>query len=530
MCHVKKTLAHGLLISLLFNSSALANYCATGTANLMFVCDVTRFVLRSVSPVNGQVTTIAGLDQTSGSVDANGVAARFSRIVSTTFSRDGTMLYIFDDCKIKSMTAVNGLYTVRTLATVCTMTTPEGFLVTSADNSKLYISIPANQVLVLSLATKSLSVLLGLNKGSSCSLGAASNADISYPGGMYASKTGSFLMIVSYSNHVVYKLDLLTNQLSVFAGSCGAGSMTLTNGVGTNVKFFKPYYITMTYDESTMFVSDQAGFTLRKITYPGAVVTTMISSIGNKISGMTISPDSAYLFFTGNFISTDITGVYRVTISSATFAAFSGSVTKGGVDGTATAAQFYNPGGISYFACGCFPGKYGLNSASTCSACPAGTYLPHYGALSVAECIACQSGKYNPSTGGSSTLACLVCAADTYSLSGSAGCSPCDPAVCGAGSYLSACGGGIAATCSLCPDGTYSFSGDATCSLCTAGTYSLSGATSCLPCAADWYSLDGASACSPCDPAVCEPGSYLSACGGGIPLTCTGCTNTNYTV
>jgi hypothetical protein len=64
----------------------------------------------------------------------------------------------------------------------------------------------------------------------------------------------------------------------------------------------------------------------------------------------------------------------------------------------------------------CGPGFYGASGATSCTACPAGTYNPNTGSTSAAACIACLAGTYNVNTGSTSAAACIACPAGTYNI------------------------------------------------------------------------------------------------------------------
>jgi hypothetical protein len=63
----------------------------------------------------------------------------------------------------------------------------------------------------------------------------------------------------------------------------------------------------------------------------------------------------------------------------------------------------------------CSLGIYLETGASSCDACPEGTYLETPGGTSVDSCIKCSPGSYSKSAGATSISTCLPCSNGTYS-------------------------------------------------------------------------------------------------------------------
>jgi hypothetical protein len=482
-----------LILLLAFLTPSAAYYCAPGTSNQMYVGQsFYSNTIRSVSPVTGAVTTVAGAvpatsttNGASGTADGDGLNARFSSISASVFSRDGTLLYICDNGVIRTM-STDATHTVKTLASVCLSFS----IAMSADNMKVLVACSStNQLKALDIATKQITVLAGSGAaaGSTCVFGVGTAANLQDPRGVYASRTGKFLLVNSSPGYI-NMIDMSSMQVSLFAGSCGTyGNL---DGTGSVAKFTTIRSIVMTYDESTAFVSDQNDRSIRRITFPGAVVTTVLSITTNYISYLSISPDSLYLYVYYPVFGTERGGIYKITIFTGVMAVFSGGAQSGYVDGSATTAQYRVVSTVAYYTCGCFPGKYAVGDTNVvpqvCNTCAAGKYSAFYAVTTVSSCSTCGTGTYNAVEGAST---CLECAAGKYS------------AVVGAASIT---------TCQMCP----------------AGTFSGSAAGSCSPCGAGSYSLSGMSVCMQCNAAGCGPGKYLLACNGGV-LSCASCTNTN---
>ncbi len=102
---------------------------------------------------------------------------------------------------------------------------------------------------------------------------------------------GTDLYVADYSNHKIRKVDLsdLNNiQVSTFAGS----SVGFLDDTGISARFNGPWGITG--DGSFLYVSDYLGHTIRRISLPGGVVTTLAGTSGT--SGETNGTGAGALF------------------------------------------------------------------------------------------------------------------------------------------------------------------------------------------------------------------------------------------
>jgi len=139
----------------------------------------------------------------------------------------------------------------------------------------------------------------------------------------------------------IYKFNLATNELTVFAGSGISGN---TDGVGTSADF---YTITdITTDGTNLYVA--ATYT-RKVVISTAQVTTIASTLEGGYGYPTwLATDGTNLYVTSDGSNTMNTNlkVYKIEIASGITTVFAGSGTLGTVDGTGTSARFMIPGDI----------------------------------------------------------------------------------------------------------------------------------------------------------------------------------------
>ena len=462
-----------LMLSLFASVKSQAVLCQPGTSNLMFVYNyynwgssTTSQTIKYVSPVNGQVTTVAGGPTTSyTSVDGDGTAARIQGGTGSAFSRNGAYLYLVGNADVRRMSTTDGKYTVTTLFP--RLKWNFHYIAVSADDSEVvYWNAFNYQINAYNVNTNTFRIVAGNGlENDVCTEGDALSAQVSFVSGLYYSRTAKFILFASSSTNSIHLLNISTNYLSRFAGVCGVSGFA--DGNRNQATFDNPGGIVMNRDETMIYVMDQDGGAIRKVSYPSGNVQSLSLAVKSVVRSLTISPDFQYLFYTSESLASNSNrvGVYRVTISSNVVSAFSGSATKGASDGSATTAQFSSLGAVTYYGCGCPPGS--LNTG-TCTLCPSGTYNPLWGAITASDCVSCEAGKYNPSAGATSASGCVSC---------------------------------------------------------SAGKYSGSGASSCTDCGISTYSLGGTSVCLPCD-ATCNAG-YFKPCDptNGIG-TCVACTNT----
>ena len=138
---------------------------------------------------------------------------------------------------------------------------------------------------------------------------------------------------------------------SAFAGSGLGGS---ADGTGTSAQLYRPYGIALD-SSGTLYVADRGNQTIRKITSAG-VVTTLAGTAGasgsadgtgtaaqfNQPGGVAVgSGGDLYVTDTGNSIIRKVTSAGVVTTLAGT------QGTSGSTDGTGTAASFNQPFGIA---------------------------------------------------------------------------------------------------------------------------------------------------------------------------------------
>lgn len=141
------------------------------------------------------------------------------------------------------------------------------------------------------------------------------------------------------------------SQLSLFAGD-PANPWGYADGTGTAAIFAEPYGLA-TDSAGNVYVADSFNHLIRKITSAG-VVTTLA---GNQLYGNVDGTGTAARFFNPDGVATDSTGnVYvadtyndsiRKVSPAGVVTTLAGSGVGGSADGTGTAASFYTPVGVA---------------------------------------------------------------------------------------------------------------------------------------------------------------------------------------
>jgi hypothetical protein len=189
--------------------------------------------------------------------------------------------------------------------------------------------------------------------------GVGSNAGFSAVRGITVTTDGSMAYIADYSNHRIRRLNLLTANVTTFAGSGTAGP---ANGIGTNAQFSNPFGIALhPIDNSIMLVVNTLGRTIVQVRTSNALVSSFAGVYA--LTGVTDGPASQARLSSPYGISFHPTGTYvvivdnsnykirRITYPGAFVTTLAGS-SYGYADGTGTSAKFGTLGGISIDAYG----------------------------------------------------------------------------------------------------------------------------------------------------------------------------------
>ncbi|HMW08200.1 MAG TPA: hypothetical protein PKC94_24200, partial [Leptospiraceae bacterium] len=250
----------------------------------LYVADYFNNRIRKVVIATGATTTLAG-NGTNAKVDGTGTSASLSlpRFLTT----DGTYLYVSDTTNncIRKVNITSAVVTTI----VCNNTLlsdPRGLIVY---NNMLYIADnSANAIRQIDLSTNALSTVI--------------SSGLSSPRNM--TLIGSDIYIADSGLDRVAKTTIGTWTLSTFAGS----SSGYLDGTGTGAQFKNLEGITT--DGTDLYVADTGNHNVRKVTVPGAVVTTLAGSLSASSGYTNSSTFSTARFNNPRGITSDGTNLY----------------------------------------------------------------------------------------------------------------------------------------------------------------------------------------------------------------------------
>lgn len=199
-------------------------------------------------------TNLAGLAGTSGSVNGTGTAAQFNQPWGVAV--DG----------------VGNVYVADTLNHTIRKITPAGVV----------------------------TLLAGVPNSSGSTDGASGTARFSRPTGVAVNSAGTVVLVADYNNHSIRQISAGT--VSTLAGSGAPGT---TDATGAAAQFRNPFGVALNSAGTLAYVSDQNNQTIRAVTVPGGVVTTLAGAAGG---GYADGPNNAALFNTPRGIAVDAAG------------------------------------------------------------------------------------------------------------------------------------------------------------------------------------------------------------------------------
>lgn len=204
------------------------------------------------------------------------------------------------------------------------------------DNNTIYVSDTANNVVKKVNATTAAftTIYSDLTSG------------VAYDGSTY-------IYVTNYNTHNIYRINATTGTFITFAGTGSSGS---ANGTGTAASFNFPQGIT--YDSAGfLYVADTSNSTIRKITVPGAVVTTLAGLAGTTGSADGTGTAARFQFpydleydGFGNVYVADTSNntIRKIVVSTGVVTTFAGLAgTSGSTNGIGTAARFNFPNGVT---------------------------------------------------------------------------------------------------------------------------------------------------------------------------------------
>lgn len=325
----------------------------------LYVADTGNCLIRVVSPA-GDVSTLAGQPEITGSADGSGATAQFYYPWSITLDTNANMLYVVDSYNhtVRQVTLSGNVTTLA--GTAGSSGTADGtgnaarfnypFGITADSKGTIYVGDTFNYTIRKISSAAVVTTIAGKRDSAGSTDGPADQAHFSYSGGVAVDTNGN-VYVADFGNHTIRKINPQGTVIT-FAGSAG---MSGTNdGLGTAAHFNTPSGVAMGVD-GNVYVADTDNHTVRKIASDGTV-TTLAGTAG--ASGTNDGVGIQARFNTPNSLVVDAnTNVYvadswnhsirRITPGGAVSTLAGRPGTSGTNDGAGSTARFAYPQSIS---------------------------------------------------------------------------------------------------------------------------------------------------------------------------------------
>lgn len=284
-----------------------ASAVAVDASGNVYVADTSNHTIRKISP-SGEVTTFAGLAETIGVATGRGAHARFNYPAGLAVDGSGNV-YVVD----------TGSHSVR--------------IVSSSGVSSAYVGYPG---------------MFGFVNGTGA-VGRFKN-----PRGITLDGSGN-AYVADQGNHAI-RMIAPGGVVTTLAGTGSAGNV---NDTGTAASFNAPTGIVYDAASNALYVADTGNRVVRKITLPGAVVTTFAGTMGvashvdgapgiGKMfgpSGITVD-DTGSMFYVADSVDHTI----RSITSGGTLGSVAGMATyPGPQNGIGIGALFTSPADVTFY-------------------------------------------------------------------------------------------------------------------------------------------------------------------------------------
>jgi HYDIN/CFA65/VesB-like, Ig-like domain len=333
---------------------------ASDGAGNLYVVDSYNDTIRKIVIATGAVTTLAGVPGQEGSANGIGAAARFLR--PTGIARNGTGgLFVADNNTVREIALATG--TVTTLAGTAGPT-PSGantpwldllnrpFGVATDGAGNLYVAdTDSNVIRKVVLATGVMTTFAGSATSVTGEDGTGTAASFYQPQGIVGDGAGN-LFVTDTSNDTIRKIVIATGAVTTLAGRLRQPDNN--DGTGTNAGFENPMGIA-TDGAGNLYVADTSNNMIRKIVIATGAVTTLAGSFqsgandGTGANATFNGPTGIAADGAGNvYVSDGNCTIRKIVIATGVVTTLAGTVKQcTTLDGTGTAAHFFEPYGIA---------------------------------------------------------------------------------------------------------------------------------------------------------------------------------------
>ncbi|HEY6454246.1 MAG TPA: SMP-30/gluconolactonase/LRE family protein [Steroidobacteraceae bacterium] len=336
----------------------------SAAANL-YIGDTHNQLIRRVTLPGGVVTTVAGAVGVAGHADGTGTAAQFALPFGVAVDPSGDV-YIADSYNnlIRKVTTPGAVVTTfagniggRGYADGSggpggTARFYDPHNIVSDGTGNVFVADYGNNVIRKIAADRSVTTIAGTPGVAGSADGSGSAAGFDQPYGMVVDSRGN-LYVADAANNTI-RMITPAGVVSTIAGTAGVtGSV---DGTGPAAQFYNPRGLAIDATD-TLYVTDYGNNTIRRITTPGAVVTTLAGTAGTTGAADGAGPAAQFWgpngiaanLSTGNlYVADRYNNTIRMITPAGVVTTIAGSTTADDfVDGTGVAAHFYWPGSIA---------------------------------------------------------------------------------------------------------------------------------------------------------------------------------------
>lgn len=294
-----------------------------------------------------RVQTVAGGAELAGTVDGDGLAARFSYPWGVT--TDGTNLYVSEANSVRKMNIAS-----RYVSTLAGSADSNGYAdgtssdarffvprgITTDGRSVYLVDSYNNTIRTIDISTGAVSTLAGKVGVAGIEDGIGEAASFNLPGDL--TTDGENLYVTEPYSHTVRKIVISTREVTTIAGMPGVSGAS--DGTGIDARFDSPYGIAT--DGKYLYVA--SAHLVRRITISSRTVTTLAWHADGQTSTQFQTPIGLATDGFSLYITESNRTVRRLSLADGQITTIAGNATQlGTTDGLGAAARFNNPIGIT---------------------------------------------------------------------------------------------------------------------------------------------------------------------------------------
>ena len=327
----------------------------TDPSGNVYVADQNNNVIRKITPA-GVVTTLAGTAGVTGSNDGTGANAQFNAPTGVASDSTGTNLYVADSHNdtIRQIVIATGVVTTvagspgvgasdNGTGSAAHFDSPSAVAVDSAGN--IFVADTNNDEIRMIAPGAVVTTLAGSPGVAGSADGTGAAASFSLPHGIAIDSATGNLYVADYLNSTIRKVTS-AGAVTTLAGT--AGTFGAVDGTGPAAQFNGPLGVALDSTATNVYVADAGNTTVRQVTTAGGAVTTLAGGTGGYSNGTGGAAQFAY----PSSVATDSSG--NVFVADAD----NNLIRKVTTPGAAVTTLAGNIGGRGYFNSGWILAKF----------------------------------------------------------------------------------------------------------------------------------------------------------------------------